>query len=151
MRDRGAIGLLAGEVWPGAQARRDRVVLLARELGVDDRLRLTGFVDDVDTVYGAADVSYSAQAVKQLNTYEEAGFGNLPVCIAKTQLSISSDPSLLGAPTGWTLPVREVRASIGAGFVYPICGDIRTMPGLSRNPAAARIDLDDEGEIVGLS
>jgi formate--tetrahydrofolate ligase len=102
-------------------------------------------------VYGAADVSYSAQAVKQLNTYEEAGFGRLPVCIAKTQLSISSDPSLLGAPTGWTLPVREVRASIGAGFVYPICGDIRTMPGLSKNPAAARIDLDDEGEILGLS
>ena len=102
-------------------------------------------------VYGAAGVSYSAQAAKQLDTYEQAGFGGLPVCIAKTQLSISSDPSLLGAPTGWTLPVREVRASIGAGFVYPICGDIRTMPGLSSHPAAERIDLDDDGEIVGLS
>jgi formate--tetrahydrofolate ligase len=102
-------------------------------------------------VYGAAGVSYSAQASKQLDTYERAGFGRLPVCIAKTQLSISSDPTLMGAPTGWTLPVREVRASIGAGFVYPICGDIRTMPGLSSNPAAARIDLDAEGQIVGLS
>jgi formate--tetrahydrofolate ligase len=102
-------------------------------------------------VYGAAQVEYSAEATKQLDTYERAGFGNLPVCIAKTNLSISSDPTLKGAPTGWTLPVREVRASVGAGFVYPICGEIRTMPGLGTSPAAARIDLDDEGLIVGLS
>jgi len=102
-------------------------------------------------VYGADGVEYSPQAGKQLDTYEKAGFGALPVCIAKTHLSISSDPSLKGAPTGWTLPVREVRASVGAGFVYPICGEIRTMPGLGTNPAAARIDLDENGEIVGLS
>jgi formate--tetrahydrofolate ligase len=102
-------------------------------------------------VYGADGVEYSPQAIKQLDTYEKAGFGTLPVCVAKTHLSISSDPSLKGAPTGWTLPVREVRASVGAGFVYPICGEMRTMPGLSANPAAARIDLDDHGEIVGLS
>jgi formate--tetrahydrofolate ligase len=101
-------------------------------------------------VYGAAGVSYSPQAAKQLDTYERAGFGRLPVCIAKTHLSISSDPALKGAPTGWTLPVREVRASVGAGFVYPICGDMRTMPGLSGDPAAAHIDLDENGEIVGL-
>ncbi len=102
-------------------------------------------------VYGAGQVEYSADAAKQLDTYERAGFGNLPVCIAKTNLSISSDPTLKGAPTGWTLPVREVRASVGAGFVYPICGDIRTMPGLGTSPAAARIDLDEDGLIVGLS
>ena len=102
-------------------------------------------------VYGAADVSYSALANKQLDTYERAGFGSLPVCIAKTHLSISSDPTLKGAPTGWTLPVREVRASVGAGFVYPICGDMRTMPGLGRHPAAHRIDLLPDGTIVGLS
>jgi formate--tetrahydrofolate ligase len=102
-------------------------------------------------VYGAAGVDYSPQAAKQLDTYERAGFGQLPVCIAKTHLSISSDPALKGAPTGWTLPVREVRASAGAGFVYPICGDIRTMPGLGSSPAAARIDLDAEGQIQGLS
>ncbi|HET7248087.1 MAG TPA: formate--tetrahydrofolate ligase [Streptosporangiaceae bacterium] len=101
-------------------------------------------------VYGAAGVSYSPQAAKQLDTYERAGFGQLPVCIAKTHLSLSSDPALKGAPTGWTLPVREVRASVGAGFVYPICGDMRTMPGLSGDPAAAHIDLDEHGEIVGL-
>jgi len=102
-------------------------------------------------VYGAAGVSYSPQAAKQLDTYERAGFGRLPVCIAKTHLSISSDPALKGAPTGWTLPVREVRASVGAGFVYPICGEIRTMPGLGSSPAAARIDLDADGQIEGLS
>jgi len=102
-------------------------------------------------VYGADGVSYSPQAARQVETYERAGFGHLPVCIAKTHLSISSDPALKGAPTGWTLPVREVRASVGAGFVYPICGDMRTMPGLSASPAAARIDIDENGEVVGLS
>jgi formate--tetrahydrofolate ligase len=102
-------------------------------------------------IYGAADVEYSAQASRQLDTYERAGFGKLPVCVAKTHLSISSDPKLKGAPTGWTLPVREVRASVGAGFIYPICGDMRTMPGLGTSPAATRIDIDHHGEIVGLS
>ncbi len=102
-------------------------------------------------VYGAEGVDYSARASREIDTYEAAGFGDLPVCIAKTHLSLSSDPSLRGAPTGWRLPVREVRASVGAGFVYPICGDMRTMPGLGRAPAAQGIDLDAEGRIVGLS
>jgi formate--tetrahydrofolate ligase len=83
--------------------------------------------------------------------YEANGFGSLPVCIAKTHLSISGDPSLSGAPTGHTLSVREVRASVGAGFVYPICGAMRTMPGLGASPAAHRIDLLPDGTIVGLS
>ena len=102
-------------------------------------------------VYGADGVEYTALADKQLTTYEEAGFGHLPVCIAKTHLSISSDPKLKGAPTGWTLPVREVRASVGAGFVYPICGDMRTMPGLGKEPAATSIDIDRDGNVVNLS
>jgi formate--tetrahydrofolate ligase len=102
-------------------------------------------------VYGAADVKYDLKASRQLKTYEDNGFGNLPVCIAKTHLSISSDPALKGAPKGWTLPVREVRASVGAGFIYPICGDMRTMPGLGSHPAAFNIDIDEKGEIVGLS
>ena len=118
----------------------------------DSQASLKEKIETVATrVYGADGVDYSAQASKQLATYEKAGFGTLPVCIAKTHLSISSDPSLKGAPTGWTLPVREVRASVGAGFVYPICGEMRTMPGLGTNPAAAHIDLDENGEIVGLS
>ena len=102
-------------------------------------------------VYGADGVAYDMRASQQLDSYEKNGFGNLPVCIAKTHLSISSDPTLIGAPTGWVLPVREVRASVGAGFIYPICGDMRTMPGLSRHPAAERIDVDENGEVVGLS
>jgi len=103
------------------------------------------------TVYGAAGVKYDLTASRQLDTYERAGFGHLPICVAKTHLSISSDPSLKGAPTGWVLPVREVRASVGAGFIYPICGDMRTMPGLSSHPAVERVDIDEDGEIVGLS
>jgi formate--tetrahydrofolate ligase len=82
--------------------------------------------------------------------YERNGFGRFPVCIAKTHLSLSHDPTLKGAPTGWRLPVREVRASVGAGFVYPICGEMRTMPGLGSEPAAFRIDIDENGEVVGL-
>ncbi|MFF4763485.1 formate--tetrahydrofolate ligase [Streptomyces sp. NPDC001292] len=117
-----------------------------------DEATLREKIETVATkVYGAADVQYSPQAQKQLATYERAGFGKLPVCIAKTHLSISSDSKLKGAPTGWTLPVREVRASVGAGFVYPICGDMRTMPGLGSSPAASRIDLDPTGAVVGLS
>ena len=103
------------------------------------------------TIYGAAKVEYTSLANKQIKTYTDNGFAKLPICVAKTHLSISGDASLRGAPTGHTLNVREVRASIGAGFVYPICGDMRTMPGLGTKPAAAIIDFDANGEIVGLS
>jgi len=116
------------------------------EMGLRDKIRTVA-----QKVYGAKDVSFTPRANKQLDGYERNGFGNLPVCIAKTHLSISSDPKLVGAPTGWTLPVREVRASVGAGFVYPICGDMRTMPGLGKTPAAKSIDIDADGNIVGLS
>jgi len=102
-------------------------------------------------VYGARAVEYDLTPSRQLDSYEKNGFGKMPVCIAKTHLSISSDPALKGAPTGWVMPVREVRASVGAGFIYPICGDMRTMPGLSAHPAAESIDIDERGEIVGLS
>ena len=96
-------------------------------------------------------MDFSTKSEKQLASYEDNGFGDLPVCIAKTHLSLSADPSLKGAPSGWKLPVREVRASVGAGFIYPICGDMRTMPGLGAKPAATGIDIDEKGEIVGLS
>jgi formate--tetrahydrofolate ligase len=101
-------------------------------------------------IYGADGVDYAPLAGRQLDGYERNGFGTLPVCIAKTQYSLSHDAALKGAPTGFRLPVREVRASVGAGFIYPICGDMRTMPGLAGHPAAASIDLDDDGNIVGL-
>ncbi|MFC6359141.1 formate--tetrahydrofolate ligase [Luteococcus peritonei] len=101
-------------------------------------------------VYGAEGIELSAQARKDLAHFEELGFGQLPVVIAKTHLSISHDPTLRGAPTGWRLPVREVRLAAGAGYVYAICGEMRTMPGLGKHPAAERIDLDEDGQIVGL-
>ena len=102
-------------------------------------------------IYGAAGVDYLPAANRQIDAYEKNGYGNLPVIIAKTHLSLSSDPALKGAPTGWRMPVREARASVGAGFVYLICGDMSTMPGLSTHPAAEIIDIDENGEIVGLS
>jgi formate--tetrahydrofolate ligase len=114
--------------------------------------RLTEKIEAIATrVYGADGVDYSPVATKQLASYEQAGFGDLSVCLAKTHLSISSDPSLKGAPTGWRLPIREVRASVGAGFIYPLAGDMQTMPGLGARPAATRIGLDESGDIVGLS
>lgn len=101
-------------------------------------------------IYGAAAVSFEPLAEKQIARYESNGFGNLPICMAKTHLSLSHDPSRRGAPSGYTFPVREVRASVGAGFIYPICGEMMTMPGLAAHPAAENIDINEDGEIVGL-
>jgi formate--tetrahydrofolate ligase len=121
-----------------------------RMLYTDD-MGLKEKIEKVATIiYGADHVEYSAEALRQLAMYEFNGFGTLPVCIAKTHLSISGDPTLKGAPTGHTLVVREVRASVGAGFIYPICGDMRTMPGLGASPAAQRIDIGPDGRVVGL-
>ena len=101
-------------------------------------------------IYGADGVTYEPLAEKQIESYERAGFGKLPICMAKTHLSLSHDPALKGAPSGFTLPVREVRASVGAGFIYPLVGKMSTMPGLATHPAFMDIDLNDDGEIVGL-
>ncbi|MFZ1490822.1 MAG: formate--tetrahydrofolate ligase [Ilumatobacteraceae bacterium] len=102
-------------------------------------------------VYGADGVDEEPAATRALDRLEGLGYGHLPVCIAKTHLSLSHDPTLLGRPRGFRLPIREVRASIGAGFVYPICGTMSTMPGLGAHPAAEHIDIDADGQIVGLS
>ena len=116
-----------------------------------DEAPLTEKIETIATkVYGADGVDYTPVAARQLATYERNGYGNLPVCIAKTHLSLSSDASLKGAPTGWRLPVREVRASVGAGFIYPICGTMSTMPGLGAKPNAYQVDIDDDGNVVGL-
>jgi len=103
-------------------------------------------------IYSAADVTYTDKAEQQIANYEKSGFGDLPICMAKTHLSISHDPDLKGAPTGFTLPVREVRASVGAGFIYPLIGTMSTMPGLATRPAFMDMDIDVEtGEVIGLS
>jgi formate--tetrahydrofolate ligase len=137
---------LAEAVAEAAEEPSEFKVLYPDEMSIRDKIRTVA-----DKVYGADGVDFSPQADKQIDSYEANGFGHLPVCIAKTHLSISSNAALKGAPTGWTLPVREVRASVGAGFVYPICGDMRTMPGLGSRPGAMDIDIDENGEIVGLS
>ena len=101
-------------------------------------------------IYRADDVAADMKIRNQLRDFEAAGFGHLPICMAKTQYSFSTDPNLRGAPTGHIVPVREVRLSAGAGFIVVICGDIMTMPGLPRKPAAQNICLDDDGQIEGL-
>jgi formate--tetrahydrofolate ligase len=101
-------------------------------------------------IYRASDIAVPDAVARRLKAFEDAGFGNVPVCIAKTQYSFTSDPTVMGAPTGHTIPVREVRLSAGAGFVVAICGDIMTMPGLPRVPAAEAIHLRADGEIEGL-
>jgi formyltetrahydrofolate synthetase len=104
------------------------------------------------TIYSAGAVTYDSLAEEQIANYERAGFGNLPICMAKTHLSLSHDPAVKGAPSGFTMPVREVRASVGAGFIYPLIGTMSTMPGFATYPAYMKIDLDPEtGEIEGLS
>ncbi|HLU40448.1 MAG TPA: formate--tetrahydrofolate ligase [Planctomycetota bacterium] len=101
-------------------------------------------------VYGADGVEYSAEAARKLDAYEALGYGKFPVCMAKTQSSLSHDPKLKGRPTGFTFPIRDVRVSVGAGFVYPLAGEIMTMPGLGRHPGGAEIDIDEAGNIVGM-
>jgi formyltetrahydrofolate synthetase len=113
-----------------------------------------GLAEKIETiareVYGADGVDFADGVQEELEKLEHAGFGKLPVCVAKTQYSLSHNPALKGAPRGWRLPVREVRLAAGAGFVYPICGDITTMPGLPSRPAFMDIDVDDEGNLRGL-
>ena len=101
-------------------------------------------------IYGAADISASAKVKQQLKTWEEAGYGSYPICVAKTQSSFSSDATLRGAPSGHIVNVREVKLAAGAQFIVMICGDIMTMPGLPKVPSAEKIDVDDEGKVVGL-
>ncbi len=116
-----------------------------------DEMPLPEKIETIATrLYDAARVEYSAEARRQLEEYQQLGFGHFPVCIAKTQYSFSSNPKLLGAPSGHVLPVREVRLSAGAGFVVVVCGDIMTMPGLPRRPAALDMGLNEKGDVVGL-
>ncbi|MBV8978663.1 MAG: formate--tetrahydrofolate ligase [Alphaproteobacteria bacterium] len=141
---KGAVGLaeeivaLAGKgsdfrpLYPDDMPLTDKIATVARE------------------IYRAADISLSPDAAKKLKQYEADGFGKLPVCMAKTQYSFTAEPDIRGAPSGFILPVRDVRLSAGAGFVVALCGDLMTMPGLPRDPAAYRIRINAEGQIEGL-
>jgi len=137
---------LASAVWAAAEEGAPDFKLL-----YPDEAPLVSKIEAIATqVYGADGVDLSPAAAKQLAQYESLGFGSLPICMAKSQYSLSHDASLKGRPTGWRLPIREVRLSAGAGFVTPLAGEMRTMPGLPSKPGGENIDLDADGEIVGL-
>jgi len=140
----------------GAQALAEAVVEACEQpddfkLLYPDNLSIKEKIETIaKRVYQAADVTYEPKAEKQIAAYEKAGLNHLPICMAKTHLSLSHDPKLKGVPTGFTVPVQEVRASAGAGFLYPLLGTMRTMPGLPSKPAFMDVDLDENGDVVGM-
>ena len=145
---RGAAGMvdLAEAVAEAAEDGSQFTPLYPSEMSLHEKIETIA-----TKVYGAAGVEYDIKARRQLESYESHGYGHLPICMAKTQYSFSHDPSKLGAPSGWILPVREVELVAGAGFVLPLTGSINRMPGLGLHPAAHTIDIDDDGNVVGLS
>ena len=142
---KGAVAL-AEAVWAATQDGTADFRLL-----YPDEMPLALKIETIATkVYGAAGVEFLPAAAKALRQFEDLGYGHLPICMAKTQYSLSHDPSLKGRPTGFTVPIREVRLSAGAGFITPLCGEMRTMPGLPSRPGGEKIDIDADGNIVGL-
>lgn len=136
---------LAEKVLAALEKESDFHVLYEESLSLEEKIETV-----VREIYGGAGVSYAASAAKQLKQLEKLGFGHLPVCMAKTQYSLSDDASLLGRPKGFTVNVREAYVSAGAGFVVVLTGAVMTMPGLPKSPAAFRIDVDRDGVITGL-
>ena len=137
---------LAAAVWDACEAEGGHFQLL-----YPDDMPLREKVETIATkVYGAAGVDFAPAASKALAEYTNLGYGHLPVCMAKTHLSLSHDPNLKGRPTGYRFPVRDVKLAAGAGFIYPLAGDMRTMPGLPSHPAGEKIDIDADGNVVGL-
>ncbi|KAL9118734.1 MAG: hypothetical protein Q9187_004717 [Circinaria calcarea] len=142
---RGAVDLAKGVI---ASSAKDKKFKLLYDLdgSVQERIERIGKI-----MYGAAKVEFSDLAQKKVDTYEKQGFGNLPICIAKTQYSLSHDPALKGAPSGFTVPIRDVRLAVGAGYLYALAADIQTIPGLPTAPGYINVDVDPEtGEIDGL-
>ena len=141
----GAVAL-AEAVVKACQGTKDFHFLYPLELGIKEKIEMI-----VREVYGGAGVEYLPEAEKKIEAYTRAGFDKLPICMAKTHLSLSHDPNLKGVPTGFIVPVRDIRASVGAGFLYPLLGTMSTMPGLPTRPGYYDIDIDGSGRIVGLS
>jgi len=156
----GAEGAYRSEVWARGGAGAEelaRAVMKAAEKPSQFRflypleLPVRAKIEIIATrIYGADGATYLPAAEQQIAKYTELGYGDLPICMAKTHLSISHDPSLKGRPRGFRIPIREVRAAMGAGFLYPLLGEMRTMPGLPSEPNAWKIDLDEHGNVVGL-
>jgi formate--tetrahydrofolate ligase len=156
----GAEGCHVSEVWAKGGAGGEelaRAVLEAAERPKQFRFLydldapITDKIEAIATrIYGADGVDYLPAAEQQIRKYTELGYGGLPICMAKTHLSISHDPALKGRPRGFRVPIRDVRASLGAGFLYPLLGEMRTMPGLPSEPNTWKIDIDEDGNVVGL-
>jgi formate--tetrahydrofolate ligase len=136
---------LAAALWDACQEDSEFQLLYPDEMPLAEKIETIA-----TEVYGADGIDLAPTAAKALAEYEGLGFGDLPVCVAKTHLSISHDPKLLGRPTGFRMPVRDVKLAAGAGFIYPLAGDMRTMPGLPTHPAGEKVDIDEKGKAVGL-
>jgi formate--tetrahydrofolate ligase len=141
----GAVELARAVVDLAESGRAEFRTLYPDELPLAEKLRTI-----TQRIYGASDIELSSAAREQLTQFEDQGYGHFPVCVAKTQFSFTTDPNVKGAPSDFVVGVREVRLSAGAEFVVPICGDMMTLPGLPRVPAANTIEVDAEGRITGL-
>jgi len=159
-KDRGAFDAVVSELWEkgasggrqlsnavmkAAETKSKFTFLYPLEIPIKDKIKAIA-----TKIYGAKDVTYTDEAQRKIEIYKKAGYGKLPICMAKTHLSLSHDPKLKGAPAGFTLPITDIRASVGAGFLYPLCGQMRTMPGLPSVPAGTAVDIDANGRIIGL-
>jgi formate--tetrahydrofolate ligase len=136
---------LAAAVWEACDEESDFQLLYPDEMSLPDKIETIAV-----KIYGADGVDFAPAAAQALAEYDRLGYSELPVCMAKTHLSISHDPKLLGRPTGFRVPIREVKLAAGAGFIYPLAGDMRTMPGLPSKPAGNNVDIDENGKAVGL-
>ncbi|MBM7855988.1 formate--tetrahydrofolate ligase [Desulfohalotomaculum tongense] len=136
---------LARAVVEACEQPSDFKLLYPDELSIKEKIEILAA-----KVYNAAGVSYEPLAEKKIKQFEEMGLGHLPICMAKTHLSISHDPALKNVPAGYIFPIRDIRASVGAGFLYPLAGTMRTMPGLGSKPAAHNVDIDENGRTIGL-
>ena len=147
--------------WSQGSAGAEDLARIVVQLAESGTAKMRYVYEDADTlwdkmkaiatqIYGAADISADSAVRAKIAKLQQDGYGHYPVCVAKTQYSFSTDPNLRAAPSGHMVNVREVRLAAGAEFVVMICGDIMTMPGLPKEPASARIDIDDDGKISGL-
>jgi len=156
----GAMDVALSEVWEkGGEGGKDLANAVVKMCGQKSDFKFlypleAPIKEKIETIakkiYGAKDVEYSEEAEKKIKYYTEQGYDKLPINMAKTHLSLSHDPALKGRPRGFTLPVRDIRVSAGAGFLYPLCGTMCTMPGLPSCPAGTKVDIDKAGRVRGL-
>jgi formyltetrahydrofolate synthetase len=136
---------LAAAVMKAASKPNNFKFLYPLDIPIKDKIHIIA-----TKIYGAKDVQYAPLAEEKIKLFTQLGWDKLPICMAKTHLSLSHEPSWKGRPRGYTLPVRDIRASVGAGFLYPLCGEMRTMPGLPSVPAGTKVDITPDGKVIGL-